>query len=141
MGDCPEEKEVNDKSRDNILVLRQLFCSLSFLLPTCLTGINLHRCAYFFPLKKAQGDPYFCFLLLKSWMEPGCRQLGEQPLNLHGVAEFWAPQARPKFSLLKDISTPFLLDLVNSPGLLSHLVFWIESLHGLPGFRESYWDL
>ena len=62
----PAEREVNDKSRDGILVLKQIFCSLSFLLPACLTGIDVLGCVYFFHFKGRETS-WFSFLLLKSW--------------------------------------------------------------------------
>lgn len=83
MGDRPEEKEVNDKGRDNTLVLRH-FSVPSFLLPTCLSGINMHRFVYFFPLKKVQGD----HLLLLSPLE---ELNGAQLLAARGIDEKGPP--------------------------------------------------
>lgn len=57
-----QEKGVNDKSSEDILVLRQL----SFLLPACLMGIDVLGCVYFSHLK-GRETASFSFVPLKSW--------------------------------------------------------------------------
>lgn len=100
--DSPEEKVVNEKSRDDAPVLKHFLFPLLSLAHLVWQELMCIEVFTFFHSKRNRETTSFCFLHLKNW---SCWQVEEQhkkgpplSLSLHGAVGFESPQAQRSLS-------------------------------------------